>query len=219
LDDDDNWHSSKLYKQYKHFIEHSDVGLVYCGFRYIDFDSKKIIKTIRPHYNGNVLNKIIRNNIMGSPTPLIRRECFNNVGLFDEELRSCQDWDMWIRLAQKVTFGYVDEVLADVTLHGQQISVNLESKIESREKLMEKYHLYLKQRPCIFAYHLRKMGVLHSLNHSPVKAFLCFIRSLANNPLNIICVTHILFSVFPPLHRHLINRYGNYKYGGISIYN
>jgi glycosyltransferase involved in cell wall biosynthesis len=219
IDDDDQLNPEKLKLQYEYLNEFKHVGLVYCGFRYIDFNTKETIGIIRPKHRGNVFDLILKNNIIGSPTPLIRRECFKKAGLFDEELKSCQDWDMWIRISKTENFGFIDKVLSDVNIHGQQISGDLKAKIQGREVLIEKYYSFLKQRPIIFAYHLRKIGVLHSLNNSSGKAILSLIRSLTINPLNLTSITHLFLSFIPPLHFYLINRFGNNKYGSIRIYN
>ncbi len=218
LDDDDTWKPEKLHLQNRYFTARPGVGLVYCGFRYVDFNSKRAIREIKPLHQGNVLNAILRNNILGSPTPLIKRECFEQAGLFDEDFTSCQDWDMWIRVARIAPFGYIDDALADVSIHGSQISGNLESKIDSREKLLNKYHGLLEKIPKTRAYHLKRLAVLYALNHSPGRARRCLIRSLGANPISPDCVAHLLLSIAPPLHRAAILRFGIVRYGDAIIY-
>lgn len=43
---------------------------------------------------------------------LVRRELFDEVGLFDEDWRSGEDWEHLLRLSRVTTFAYVDEVFA-----------------------------------------------------------------------------------------------------------
>ena len=40
-----------------------------------------------------------------------RKQSFSKVGLFDENLRSCEDWDLWIRRAQHYDVDLTPEIL------------------------------------------------------------------------------------------------------------
>ena len=83
-------------------------------------------------------------NFLGSPTPLIKHECFKKAGFYDERLPSCQDWDLWIRLAKYYHFDFVYEVLAKHFVHGDQISNDLKAKINARNILLKKYQNIIK---------------------------------------------------------------------------
>jgi hypothetical protein len=52
------------------------------------------------HPSGKILPWLVRQNVVPSPTPMVRRELFDQVGPFDETLSACEDWDMWIRIAR-----------------------------------------------------------------------------------------------------------------------
>lgn len=99
LDDDDEWHATKLEKQINAFKEAANgVGFIYSGFEVRD-ENGEVVGTTLPAHRGNLhMNLLQRNMIGGSSVPLIKRECFDKVGFFDESLTSCQDWDMWMRI-------------------------------------------------------------------------------------------------------------------------
>ncbi|MEP6776135.1 MAG: hypothetical protein ABJA50_11120, partial [Chloroflexota bacterium] len=61
---------------------------------------------------------------------LIRRECFDKAGLFDENMPLGQDWDMWIRLAMVCRVGVVDAPLIFFNRHGGSLTAN---------KVLERY--------------------------------------------------------------------------------
>ena len=219
LDDDDRWNPDKLSLQYDYFKEHPDVGVVYCGYRYIDQNSKSIFKIEWPRYMGDVSVILLRNNFIGSSVPLFKRECFELAGQFDEKLTSCQDWDMWIRIAQIFHFSYINKILVDIVVHGHQISVNLKSKIESRQRLLEKHEYLLNKNRPMLAHYYKRLAILYTLDHTPLKATQYLLRAIITNPMGIEYFIHLLLSLIPPLHRSAIRRYGLFHYDGITFYN
>jgi len=61
-------------------------------------------------------------DIIHPSTTLIRRSCFEKVGLFDTRLRVGEDVDMWIRLSKKYSVGHLAEPLVKARYHGQSIT-------------------------------------------------------------------------------------------------
>ena len=51
---------------------------------------------------------------------MVRKEWIDRVGTFDETLRACEDWDMWLRLAYAgCRFGWVEHVAGRLSLPRQ----------------------------------------------------------------------------------------------------
>lgn len=125
LDADDEWYPDKLEKQIDKFktSSFSNIGVIYCQYNIINEDgviaNKHFILKADPDIRGNIFKKLLLvNMITGSGSGvLIKRKCFESVGLFDENLRACEDWDMWLRIAQKYEFDYVDKVLVKIRRH------------------------------------------------------------------------------------------------------
>jgi cellulose synthase/poly-beta-1,6-N-acetylglucosamine synthase-like glycosyltransferase len=42
---------------------------------------------------------------------MVRRSCLEKIGVFDESLTYCEDWDLWMRIAQVYPVGHVPEFL------------------------------------------------------------------------------------------------------------
>lgn len=98
VDDDDEWLPGKLDEQMRVAREATpDTGLIYCWTRVINADGETEAVS-RPDVEGRAAAAILRTNFILSPSVLIRKEAFSKVGLFDEALPSCQDWDMWTRI-------------------------------------------------------------------------------------------------------------------------
>ena len=55
---------------------------------------------------------------------MVRRTVFDSVGRFDEspEMRSFEDWEMWLRIAARYEIAYVPEVLARYRVHSGSVT-------------------------------------------------------------------------------------------------
>jgi glycosyltransferase involved in cell wall biosynthesis len=185
LDDDDEWLPHRLELQVKKFEElDGEVGVVYGGFYYVSQQTGKIIGKRMPAYRGWVYKNLLVENFVGSPTLLIRRECFKRAGLFDPKLTSSQDWDMWLRIARYYKFDYVEDVVAKYYVHGRQITFNLDRYIPGRERFIRK-HNDIWKNPRILSIHLSQMGILLLLGGRTQKGLSYLARSIALSPFNL----------------------------------
>ena len=124
LDSDDIWDITKLEKQVQYLNRHADVGVVYTWTSLIDAHGTPLKRVVASHLEGNVWpDMVVRDTMLCSGSvAMVRRHCFETVGLFDESLSGFQDWDMGIRLAQRYQFGVVKEVLTFYRHHQQSMS-------------------------------------------------------------------------------------------------
>lgn len=152
LDCDDLWEKSKLEKQMTVFTTSpvKNLGLVYCDCQYISEAGVGLPKksSFKKEIKGDVLQKLIESNyITGSGSAVvIRHACFEKVGLFDESLRVCEDWDMWLRIAREFGIDAVMEKLVKIRLLPRSLSSDkitmLKSAIIVSQKLVTKGELY-----------------------------------------------------------------------------
>lgn len=185
LDDDDQWYPRKLEEQVSKFTRVPEtVGLIYCGHE-LRREDGGLLKTYLPEDRGDVRLRLLVGTTIGSPTPLIRRACFQAVGLFDETLKSCQDWDMWKRISDRYEFDYVPDVLAIVYLHERQISSDFSSMIPGRTRMVEKHLAEFSRHPEILVIHLKRLGKMHCINGTWREAIHWFGEALKIAPLEI----------------------------------
>jgi glycosyltransferase involved in cell wall biosynthesis len=113
LDADDLIPANKLARQMPLLAAGSDFGLVYSGFQSLSEDGARILGDVRPKRQGHLLKDLLlRRLAIPTATAVVRRECLERVGVFDESLLAAEDTDMWIRIARAgYAFGYVDELL------------------------------------------------------------------------------------------------------------
>ena len=121
LDADDFWVEDKLEKQITLFRKNPELGLVYSDLYLFDDQSKEIItkySNIRKLYKGRVaLREMLTENFIQSPTPIVRREVFEQVGNFDVCLVPREDIEMWVRIVARYPIDYVNKPLAMYRIH------------------------------------------------------------------------------------------------------
>jgi glycosyltransferase involved in cell wall biosynthesis len=157
LDDDDQWLPRKLEYQLAKFKEGpADLGLVYGGYKINYYRSDLPNRIKRPSKQGKIFSLLLEKCLIGSPTVLVKKECFKKVGRFDTKLKSCQDWDMWLRIAQEYRIDYVDEIVANYYLRERgQITTNFSSQVQGRKRIFRKYYHELEKYPPILNKHLK----------------------------------------------------------------
>lgn len=121
LDADDIWYPQKIERQVQAMLTEAErVGLVYAGWDLISEAGEKLggsrAGTLARGDVSGIL--VYRNLIPCASAPLIRRECLDRVGLYDATLQDeggqgCEDWDLYLRIAEHYEFAVVpDRLLA-----------------------------------------------------------------------------------------------------------
>jgi GT2 family glycosyltransferase len=219
LDDDDEWLPEKLDKQLRLFDKTPDcVGLIYSGFYYVSGESGKIISTFHPAHKGAVYPDLLKGCILGSPTPLIKKECFEQAGGFDESLPGCQDWDMWLRIAKVCDFEFIAEPLARHYVHGSQISADLAAKTAARVQLFEKHYNDISAYPHLMYAHLKGLAILHCLQGESDRGRQLLLQAVRTYPSQVTGYIHLILSLLPPLHRRILVKTNVVRFDDITFY-
>jgi glycosyltransferase involved in cell wall biosynthesis len=126
LDADDLWIRDKLELQFKALQSHPEAAFAYSWTDYIDERGNFLHSGRHMTMNGNVYADLIVNNFVeNGSNPLIRREVFDRVGVFDEALPPAEDWDMWLRIASCYPFVAIPatQVLYRVTSTSSSLNI------------------------------------------------------------------------------------------------
>lgn len=140
LDSDDEWCTEKIERQVEEFRRSpEDVGVVYCDYYNSIADSEYLL--IQPHdlRDGNIHPDLLSGwmNIMTSQV-LIRRDVFDQIGTFDEELPSFQEYDLLTRIAREYDVVYINERLViKKTGDFEQIGDDREGRLRGLSKYVQ----------------------------------------------------------------------------------
>lgn len=113
LDDDDYWLPEKTAKQVA-LMERMDCELVHCGKRLerVGGDCVSFTDALpNPEHWGDMQRKILTAITTTTSLMMVKRQALLDVGLFDENLRFWQEYELTIRLAQRKPFYFVNEPL------------------------------------------------------------------------------------------------------------
>ena len=146
LDADDWWLPEKLAHQVKLLDKRPELGFCSTAAR-VENPQGELLNLWRcRHANGDMLETIVAENAAiagGCSAVMVRRELFEQVGLFDESLRGFEDPDLWMRLAAVCQYACIDEPLAVILRREKSVSRNLDAMRKAALRSMKKNRVLL----------------------------------------------------------------------------
>lgn len=114
LDADDEWLPHKLERQIAILKKNPDLGMV-CSLCAVgsarNTDGAHLRVRDIPE-SGRLFQYLVRRCFVFTPTVVVRRQCLDEVGLFNESLPVSEDFNLWLRIAGRWDIAIVPEVLA-----------------------------------------------------------------------------------------------------------
>lgn len=126
LDADDVWLPEKLASQLPLF-DNQNVGVVFGNVYFLNegkLQEKTYFDLYKPYRGSNLFIPLFAQDFIPMLSVLVRRPILDQVGLFDESIRNVEDYDLWMKIAMKTEFDYVQEPVAAYRISSTQISKN-----------------------------------------------------------------------------------------------
>ena len=154
-DADDLWLPFKLQKQVA-YLEENKAHIVYS--KVVIIDKNKGFVGYKPNFKEKLVYPYTIPNI-ATPTVLIEKTCFAQIGLFDIHVKYMEDFELFFRLTKHYKLHYMDEIVGVYQKH----DFNTTSKANSINKYISKIYIenkiYQKYRTGISD----KISLLHIL--------------------------------------------------------
>ncbi|MBP1691228.1 MAG: glycosyl transferase, family 2, partial [Bacteroidetes bacterium] len=101
MDGDDLALPTRFAQQVEFLDGHPDIGLVGTGFMYIDGQNNLL--GAEPVYatDEQIRLRLLTHNCFGHGTVMFRRTILNDAGGYDPTYRYAQDYDLWLRIAER----------------------------------------------------------------------------------------------------------------------
>ena len=123
LDSDDHWQPDKLKQQCEQLRASPDYKI--CHSDEIWIRNGRRVNPMKKHakQGGHIFRQCLPLCVISPSAVLIHRDLFNEVGLFDERLPACEDYDLWLRICALHPVLYIDRPLITKTGgHADQLS-------------------------------------------------------------------------------------------------
>jgi len=192
LDVDDLWKKGKLTKQVQTMIE-NQIDISYTDEIWIRNGERLNQRGRHRKYSGMIFERCLPLCIISPSSVVIKRNVFDEVGLFDEDLPVCEDYDMWLRITSRYPVLFIDKLfIIKRGGHQDQLSRAYEAidrfRIQSLTKIIQSNTLSTKMRTAalnelkkkcrIYAMGAKKRGRFQESN-----AYIQLYETLANQPL------------------------------------
>ena len=117
------------------------------------YRNKKFLNQLKKHKKsgGNIFKNCLQLCCISPSSVVLKKQIFEEYGLFDENLEVCEDYDMWIRITSKEEVGFLDSPLVlKYGGHSDQLSKKFwgmdRFRIKSLEKNLKNEHFSKSQK-------------------------------------------------------------------------
>jgi len=116
LDSDDEWHEDKLKEQVSLHENRNELLMSYTDEKWIrDAKEVKVAKKFAK-VDAELFEASLSHCIIAPSSVIMHKSLFASMGLFDESLEVCEDYDLWLRISIRHKIGLVDKRL--ITKYG-----------------------------------------------------------------------------------------------------
>jgi glycosyltransferase involved in cell wall biosynthesis len=165
LDSDDEWLPHKLETIRRAQTDNPDIHLFHSDEIWIRNGVRVNPMNKHSKYGGDIFRHCLPLCVISPSAAVIRRDLFDEVGLFDPALPACEDYDLWLRICQRHPVHYSDEAL--IVKHGgheDQLSRRHwgmdRFRIRTLDRLLRRDTLNPQQHELALDMMLHKLGIL-----------------------------------------------------------
>ena len=197
LDDDDEWFAEKLDLQIGLFRRSpAQVGIVYSSYLFAERESGRVIGRFVAEKRGDLSRDLLARNFLGGISAIVvRRSCFEKSGLFDGDLPSYIDYDLWLRMSRDFHFDFIDRDLVKYSVHGNRISTDLDAVDRGIERMLGKHGSFSGIRRSL-AGHSLAVGVQYCSRGEIRRGRRSLARSVRLNPARVHAHLYLGLSLF-----------------------
>lgn len=111
LDSDDLWLPGKLSEQLDYLAKHPEIKICQTEEVWLRNGERLNPKKYHRKPQGFCFPLLLERCLISPSAVVIHRSVFDEVGLFDESLPACEDYDLWLRIGLRCAVGLVDKPL------------------------------------------------------------------------------------------------------------
>jgi glycosyltransferase involved in cell wall biosynthesis len=140
LDADDMYESTFISALVNVLNANKDADGVYCGYQFVDQENNLMPQIEnRPVQSDELYKMLLDGNFFVPESVFLRRYVYDDVGLFDEALRACEDWDVWLRVTKKFRIIHASEILTRHRILAGSMSTDPLRMLTARLAVLKKH--------------------------------------------------------------------------------
>ena len=167
LDSDDEWLPNKLSEQINKIKSNLDVKILHSNEIWIRNGVR--VNQMKKHkkFGGYIFEKCLDICRISPSSVLLKKEILNDIGTFDESLKVCEDYDLWLRITSKYPVCFLDiPLIKKYGGHSDQLSKAHDGiefyRIQSLQKILESKILSKLQTSLAINMMVNKMNIYAS---------------------------------------------------------
>ena len=131
LSSDDAFVPDKVERQVMFLEQHPQIGILYGRPTMIDESGRAVGQGVVMDLSRerDPLRRLLEGNCIYGQTAMIRRECFEKVGLHDEALMY-SDWELWIRIVAHYKIAFLPRPVTYYRIHTANTSIGRPPEIQ-----------------------------------------------------------------------------------------
>ncbi len=166
LDSDDLWVKGKLRIQVSFLEDNPHYPICYTDEIWIRRGKRVNPMLKHAKYSGWIFEKCLPLCIISPSSVMMRRTLFSKVGLFDEALPVCEDYDFWLRVSARFPIFFIDrKLIVKRGGHPDQLSQrswgNDRCRVIALEKLLSEPYIGSEEREMILKEMKKKCSILY----------------------------------------------------------
>jgi glycosyltransferase involved in cell wall biosynthesis len=166
LDSDDQWMKGKLKIQVTFLDDNPHYPLCYTDEIWIRRGKRVNPMVKHAKYSGWIFEKCLPLCIISPSSVMMRKTLFSKVGLFDEALPVCEDYDFWLRISARFPIFFINrKLIIKRGGHPDQLSNrswgNDRYRVIALEKLLSEPYITQEEREMILKEMKKKCQILY----------------------------------------------------------
>ncbi|MFQ5605966.1 MAG: glycosyltransferase [bacterium] len=164
LDSDDLWRKNKLKVQLDFMTSHPEAMVCFTDEIWIRRGVRVNPRKIHQKSSGWIFEQCVPRCIVSPSSVLMKKEFFDRVGMFDESLPACEDYDFWLRGALRFPFHFIPQkLIVKRGGHPDQLSAQWgldRYRVHALVKLLKEASLTSEQRRLVVQMIIEKCRIL-----------------------------------------------------------
>lgn len=189
LDSDDLWEADFLATLVPLLMQDLTLDGVYTGITMVDANGVILGTSARIEKPRNLYDALVRDCFLTTPSIVVWKRCYDQVGDFDPQFRIAEDYDMWLRLASNFHIVGIPLPMVRIRIHATNTMADVDALCKARLAVARKHFgkfsndsVLTETSKVAFGYALRFIALKYIENAQPASGWPYLQKAAALHP-------------------------------------